>query len=138
MRALARRLLRALRGRRENKAQMKMHRCTRCEGFVPLDAETCPNCSAMKRWWMAPLAFAGAGLATVTLSACYGPGCVSTITKPDGSTVQGFSCAGDYDCRTATHDQTWNMNCLDATDAGADAGTDAGTNPDAGNPDGGP
>jgi hypothetical protein len=116
---------------------MKMHRCSRCDGFVPLDVATCPNCSSLKKsWWMTPLAFAGAGLASVTLSACYGPGCVSTITKPDGSKVTTYTCGGDYDCTKApdggvpVHDSTWDMNCQES-DAGTDAGTDAG-NPDAG------
>jgi hypothetical protein len=104
-------------------------------------------------WWKTPLALAAGGLATVTLSACYGPACVSTITKPDGSTVDGYSCGGDYDCRNPLpdggaheNDSTWVMNCgtVDAgntNDAGntGDAGNpDAGNTGDAGNPDGGP
>jgi hypothetical protein len=47
-----------------------------------------------------PLAFAGAGLATVTLSACYGPSCVTTIKLPDGGTEtnrDSFACA-TIDC----------------------------------------
>ena len=46
-----------------------MNVCTRCEGFVPGEAGFCPNCRSTRRWWV----IAGAGLAAVTLSACYGP-----------------------------------------------------------------
>ena len=87
-------------------------------------------------WWKTPLAVAAGGLATVTLSACYGPACVSTITKPDGTKVDGYSCGGDYDCRNPlpdggahANDSTWVMNC---------GQVDAGNTGDAGNPDGGP
>jgi hypothetical protein len=78
-----------------------MHRCTRCDGFVPKGINECPNCrSTKKAWWMAPLAFAGAGLATVTLSACYGAPCVASVKLPDGGVKDdpnSLSCT-QYDC----------------------------------------
>ena len=55
-----------------------MNHCRRCDGLVPQGVTECPNCrSTKKAWWAAPLAFAGAGLATLTLSACYGAPCAA-------------------------------------------------------------
>jgi hypothetical protein len=96
----------------------RMHRCARCDGFVPPDAQACPNCRSSKgSWWRAPLALAGAGLATVTLSACYGPGCISYVTRLDGTRQRTRTCAGDYNCASLpdggvpVHDETWHMLC---------------------------
>jgi hypothetical protein len=65
------------------------------------------------------LALASAGLATVTLSACYGPGCVSTVKLPDGGTGydSSIACGTVYDCNTAAdggtpaHDSEWDRLC---------------------------
>lgn len=114
---------------------MSMNRCRSCEGFVPQGAESCPNCRSTRRaWWIAPLSLAGAGLASVTLSACYGPGCATAVTLPDGGTrtQYGPTCAATYDCRTAItdggvpeNDPDWDAYCVDH-DVNRDAGTDAG------------
>ena|SRR5687767_10313284 len=99
-----------------------MHRCTRCDGFVPEGIEHCPNCrSGKKAWWMAPLTFAGGAIATVTLSACYGSPCAATtVTRPDGGTTTSFEalgCGGTYDCRTGpdggapVQDAEWKALC---------------------------
>lgn len=97
-----------------------MFRCTRCDGFVPKDNIQCPNCrSGKKAWWMAPLAFAGAGLATVTLSACYGAPCAAgSVTLPDGGTkADTLLCGENYDCRTGPDggepikDAEWKSRC---------------------------
>lgn len=86
---------------------MSLSRCTRCEGFVPPGASSCPNCRSTRRaWWKAPVALAGAGLATVTLSACYGVACTAPVkvTLPDGSETSkrsfGALCRDTFDCRT--------------------------------------
>ena len=91
---------------------MSLSRCTRCEGFVPHGASSCPNCRSTRRaWWKAPLALVGAGLATVTLSACYGPACTVPlrVTLPDGTQKDthapyGLECGGTFDCRAALPD----------------------------------
>jgi hypothetical protein len=63
-----------------------MYRCSRCNGFVPKSEGECPNCRSTSRaWWLAPVAFATAGFATVTLSACYGAPCAAH-NLPDGGT----------------------------------------------------
>lgn len=115
-----------------------MHRCTRCSGFVPVEADACPNCRSTSRaWWMAPLAIAGAGLASVTLSACYGPACATAVTLPDGGTLRTYgnaNCMQTYDCREPLpdggpkeEDLTWQLFCNPPTeDAGTDGGNDGG------------
>ncbi len=124
---------------------MMLQRCSRCDGFVPVDSDGCPNCKSKKAaWWVRPLAFAGAGLASVTLSACYGVGCAVQVTKPDGSTeyesgtLVNLACNSTYDCNGLSpdggprdHDSDWQTLCADGEplpDAGnaADGGTDAG------------
>lgn len=117
-----------------------MQQCQKCQGLVPETSSSCPNCRATSRWWKTPLAMLGAGLATVTLSACYGSPCATTITLPDGGTTvdnpnAGRSC-GTVDCRTPERtedggiDPAWEYACepyLPASDAGVtDGGTDAG------------
>lgn len=125
-----------------------MNRCTRCEGFVPPKVTTCPNCRSTKRaWWIAPAAIAGAGLASVTLSACYGVGCATRVTLPDGGFTFGYAggqlaCDSEYDCRTPLPDggkfednALWKRLCeppppydagTDNSDGGSDGGTDGG------------
>jgi hypothetical protein len=97
-----------------------MYRCSRCDGFVPKGEVECPNCRSSRRaWWLAPLAFATAGLATVTLSACYGTACTANIKLPDGGskTDLNASTCGTYDCNVAPdggtplHDSEWDTNC---------------------------
>jgi len=98
-----------------------MHRCTRCDGFVPQGITECPNCrSTKKAWWMAPFAFAGAGLATITLSACYGAPCAATVNLPDGGSRRDNDSLGctTYDCNapgpdggTREHDAEWDRLC---------------------------
>lgn len=82
----------------------------------------------------------GAGFATVTLSACYGAPCATTITLPDGGTAvdnpNATTSCGSVDCRTPelTEDggvnSSWEWYCsphLPSKDAGVeDGGTDAG------------
>ena len=97
---------------------MSMLRCTRCDGFVPSGSPECPNCRSVKKaWWAGPLALASAGLATVTLSACYGAPCVSLVKLPDGGTrTDDLSCT-TYDCNTSpdggvpVHDAEWESHC---------------------------
>ena len=115
-----------------------MNLCNRCEGFVPAGSALCPNCHSSKRvWWRVPLAIAGAGMATVTLSACYGPPCVAN-SLPDGGENHGRGECG-YDCNQKLsdggerpRDKTWLEVCTDrpadagAGDAGATDGGDGG------------
>jgi hypothetical protein len=118
-----------------------MKRCLKCEGFVPPGAMCCPNCNSTKgAWWAAPLAFAGAGLATVTLSACYGPACAVQVTLPDGGSDLRYSggqvCGSTYDCRAPLADggdvqldPEWKDLCTEPSwpDAGeTDGGSDGG------------
>jgi hypothetical protein len=117
---------------------MSMYRCSRCDGFVPEASSGCPNCRSSRAWWSVPLAMAGAGLSVVTLSACYGPACVTDAktTFPDGSTLQ--NCYQDFDCRVPLpdggareQDPDWlylcNVSPQPGPDAGVDGGTDGGT-----------
>ncbi len=115
-----------------------MQQCSRCQSFVPDGATFCPNCRSARAWWRVPLVFAGAGLASVTLSACYGPGCA--VRLPDGTmSIPGATCV-TYDCTlplpdggTPSQDPEWRENCLpwtvktDGGDGGAGGdGGDAG------------
>ncbi len=82
--------------------------CPSCQGFNPPATAACLHCGQAlterppRRWGRSLWAMAGAGVAAVTLMACYGaPPC------KDG----GFKC---YDPD------------IEEPDAGADAGTDAG------------
>ncbi|MFT3837419.1 MAG: hypothetical protein QM723_10535 [Myxococcaceae bacterium] len=78
-----------------------MHRCSRCTGFVPVDASSCPNCqSSRKAWWLAPLELIGLGTAHVLLSACSGPICTTDVVLRDGghSSESSFSCLKTFDC----------------------------------------
>jgi hypothetical protein len=81
-----------------------------------------------KAWWLAPLSLAGAGLASVTLSACYGPGCLSTVTLLDGGIEnEPTPTCAPYDCNTAAHDDNWSRICLGVVAPAEDGGTDGGT-----------
>lgn len=117
-----------------------MQQCLKCKGLVPETSSSCPHCRAAPKWWSLPLTIAGGAMAAVTLSACYGPACATTVKLPDGGTTSSYGgnqCNGYYDC-TATadggvpvHDAEWQSYCTDSTnvvtDGGADAGTDGGT-----------
>jgi hypothetical protein len=120
-----------------------MNRCSQCGGFVPPNAKTCPNCrSTWRAWWMAPLAIAGAGVASVTLSACYGVPCAAAATKvtlPDGETTSELYCGnpdgGSFDCRAPLpdggnpqNDPEWTFFCsgFSSNDGGVDGGSDGG------------
>lgn len=120
-----------------------MFECQKCQGLVPEGQSRCPNCNAGPRWWKWPLTVLGAGFATVTLSACYGAPCATTVTLPDGGTTtvgQGRVC-GTFDCREKLADggvpADWEYFCGDAprNDGGTDGGLDGGTD---GGSDGGP
>ncbi|MFT3713742.1 MAG: hypothetical protein QM817_39285 [Archangium sp.] len=114
-----------------------MYECQKCQGLVPENQSACPNCSAGPKWWKWPLAILGAGFATVTLSACYGPACATTVTLEDGGTTTvgaGNACTtATYDCRDRAPDggypSDWDYFCgsRPATDGGNDAGTDGGS-----------
>jgi hypothetical protein len=116
--------------------------CERCGGFVPSASESCPNCKSGRAWWRVPLAIAGAGFATVTLSACYGPACVTQVKLPDGTThnvyangqCQFIDCtAKGADGGLVANDPEFAATCQqDATDAGSDAGVRDGGVSDAG------
>lgn len=116
-----------------------MQQCQKCQGLVPDGSSSCPNCTSGTQWWKAPLAILGAGFATVTLSACYGAPCATTITLPDGGTLtegQGSSrTCQPIDCRVkpdgGDDDIRWDYTCaqyLPAEDAGVtnDGGVDGG------------
>ncbi|MFZ5471503.1 MAG: hypothetical protein ACOZIN_18925 [Myxococcota bacterium] len=65
-----------------------MNQCRRCGGFVPPNQDACPNCRIpSSRWWLLPLATAGAGFMSLTLAACYGAPC--TVALPDGGVGSG-------------------------------------------------
>lgn len=67
-------------------AGMRLQSCSRCHGFVPPDALTCPHCDALvarpsgtdrtdafaKRLFKMALNVTGGGLIAMTLMACYG------------------------------------------------------------------
>lgn len=63
--------------------------CANCRGFVPEGQATCPNCDLAqpprRSKFAAGLIVAGAGLAMVALSACYGPPPI--CQGPDGGSV---------------------------------------------------
>lgn len=111
-----------------------MYECQKCQGLVPEQLSTCPNCHAGPKWWKWPLAVLGAGFATVTLSACYGPACATTVTLPDGGTrtVGAGNVCGTFDCRDTLADggvpPDWDYFCSERnpSDAGADGGSDGG------------
>lgn len=125
-----------------------MNQCSKCRGLVPEASSECPNCGSGAKWWKAPLAFAGAGLAMVTFSACYGPACATTVKLPDGGTRSSYAGneCGLYDCNALPdggprpHDAEWNSLCVPVsgyeTDAGSDGGADGGARD--GGADGGP
>ena len=122
-----------------------MKRCARCDGFVPEGMNACPNCSfgpgapRWKAWLTVPLTIAGAGVAAVTLSACYGPACATkwpdgTLRDYSGNLAPSGSCVG-YDCTkplddggNPNNDPTWRSGCLPnhGEDGGTDGGTDGG------------
>ena len=129
-----------------------MNRCKQCEGVVPAGSLLCPNCHSNNRaWWRLPLTIAGAGFATVTLSACYGSPCAANIL-PDGGTSNDYvNGACGYDCTKAladggnrNADPLWIKVCLphpSGTDGGCGVGyggvTDGGGAVDGGGSDGG-
>jgi hypothetical protein len=94
-----------------------MNQCKRCEGFVPDSTDVCPNCRSSKStWWRIPLAIAGAGFATVTLSACYGPACTARL--PDNSNANDPDVCATVDCNsklpdggTKSADANWKAVC---------------------------
>lgn len=105
-----------------------MQQCKRCDGFVPHGVESCPNCRSSRPWWAIPLAVAGAGLASVTLSACYGPPCATKL--PDGGLTYGnglcFDCTAPLaDGGDPSKDSRWRSECLDSPPP-ADGGRDGG------------
>jgi hypothetical protein len=124
--------------------------CSRCGGFVPAGRSSCPHCMSSSAWWRAPLAFAGAGLATVTLSACYGAPCVTQVKLPDGTQHNtygdGIACGTTLDCNARLEDggvtkddATWRSVCQPTTDGGmSDGGVSDGGVSDAGTIDAGP
>jgi hypothetical protein len=125
-----------------------MNQCASCEGFVPGGLEVCPNCKSNKRgWWRLPLTVIGAGIASVTLSACYGPPTTTCrLTLPDGTTRDTTEELCGFDCRNTLEDggapasdAKWKAACASSTGDGgvSDAGvSDAGTS-DAGDLDAG-
>ena len=48
-----------------------MQRCAHCDGFIPAQVSSCPNCSRVAPW-RGVLEAVGAGVAAITLMACYG------------------------------------------------------------------
>jgi hypothetical protein len=113
-----------------------MNQCSKCAGFIPEGRSGCPNCGThlVPRWKKIlglPLAIAGAGATAVTLSACYGPACATTL--PDGTQKFNGQC---FDCTqpladggVKENDPNWRATCLEpdaGTDAGCDGGTDGG------------
>ncbi|MFO0671979.1 MAG: hypothetical protein U0235_20525 [Polyangiaceae bacterium] len=98
--------------------------CSSCEGFLGLAVTRCPHCGVAlgrARRVVAGLAgLAGGGAVSMTLMACYGPGCVSE------------KCGDyepDYDAgRTAAdaHVNPLDGASLDASDDAEGGATDAG------------
>ncbi len=119
-----------------------MSKCRSCDGLVPARQVMCPHCDApvpVKRRskFIAALSVASAGVASMTLMACYGiPAAPCDYAADGGTQHNGMTCQGvcvDPASTAAAH-------CYDyqPADAGTgDAGTDAGTQTDAGARDGG-
>lgn len=113
--------------------------CGSCDGFLGIAVLQCPHCAAplgrARRVVAGMAGIVGGGAVSMTLMACYGPGCVSE------------SCGDylpDYDAgRTAADARVNPLVTLDgATDGSADAtsaddgGLDGGRDADAAVPDG--
>ncbi len=82
-----------------------MQPCSQCEGFIPESAASCPNCHAAPvarartsrpGWLTYALTAAGASVASVTLSACYGSPCATVL--PDGGQDRPNATCIDFDC----------------------------------------
>jgi len=112
-----------------------MNQCVRCNGFVPEGQRACPNCSTLVPKWKAvlafPLAVAGAGVAAITLSACYGPACATKLS--DGTVTGGgdicLDCTSKQSDGGLVGDDPNNFSeCHpgQVQDAGTDGGTDGG------------
>jgi hypothetical protein len=80
-----------------------MSSCLSCQGFIP-GPGSCPNCGAeqapasgLRPLVRSVLALAGAGVAAITLMACYGsPPCDHNATD-GGPDDNGGSCWDDYE-----------------------------------------
>lgn len=86
---------------------------------------------------MVPVTLAGAGVAAVTLSACYGAACAVKVTYVDGGvrdTGGVTSCQQSVDCRVPPSDGgdavQWRYYCEEKS--AADAGVDGGAPGDGG------
>ena len=99
--------------------------CQRCHGFVPPTLSDCVHCGApmpvlpgSRGWMQGLMGLAGAGVAAITLRACYGaPPCVESA--PDGGSGPS-SCYGN-----PPEEEDGGLpgdGGMRAPDAGADAG----------------
>lgn len=99
--------------------------CSSCQGFLGLAVTRCPHCGAglgrARRALVGLAGIAGGGAVSMTLMACYGPGCVSEKCGDyDGDLDAGHTLADAHVAPLdAGHD-----GALDASE-GADAGLDA-------------
>jgi len=96
-----------------------MHRCGRCQGFVPVHISVCPNCASSGRRGRATapwLIILGAGATAVTLAACYGAPATDYDPTPDAASPPTSADAHPGSCTDGGGDGGL------ASDGGADGG----------------
>lgn len=95
--------------------------CSSCKGFLGIAVRACPHCGIAlgraRRIVAGLTGLAGGGAVSMTLMACYGPGCVNEECRYDGPDDAGRTAA---DARVTPFDAS-----ADASDASRDGGSDA-------------
>ena len=111
-----------------------LERCSGCQGFVPGAMAACPHCGAEVRrlpgWARGLLMAASAGVACVTLSACYGA--AALCEYPDGGEGRTLCTDG------TTTSSSGSSGTSGASGSSGSSGSTGSTGSEDGGPDAGP
>jgi hypothetical protein len=119
---------------------MSLTRCSRCQGFIPGQSLSCPNCAAPSpaRGLLSRVGLAGGilggGAVAFTLMACYGMapcndpnGCYGTLPEDAGTDAGALDAGADANVGVDAGSDAAVDAAVDTGSPGTDAGSDAAT-----------